>query len=101
MSLELTPFTPLKLLRHADKVEAMLRGSVVYPISVEIDLSNVCNHNCPWCSFSGFRQENWQHFDGSRVLSLLGELADVGVKSITFTGGGEPLVHSQAAEIFQ
>jgi radical SAM protein with 4Fe4S-binding SPASM domain len=35
------------------------------------------------------------------MLSLLGELAAVGVKSITFTGGGEPLVHAQAAEIFQ
>jgi radical SAM protein with 4Fe4S-binding SPASM domain len=98
---ELTPFTPMKLLRHADKVEAMLRGAVVYPISVEIDLSNVCNHNCPWCSFNGFRQENWQHFDGGRVIALLDELAEVGVQSITFTGGGEPLVHKDADAIFQ
>ena len=46
----LTPFTPMKLLRHSDKVEAMLRGDVVYPIGVEIDLSNRCNHHCPWCN---------------------------------------------------
>ena len=99
--MELTPFTPLKLLRHSDKVQRMLAGDVVYPISVEIDLSNVCNHHCPWCSFNGFRQENWTNFDGPRVLSLLEELRDVGVQSVTFTGGGEPLVHKQAAEIFQ
>lgn len=97
----LTPFTPMKLLRHSDKVQAMLRGETVYPIGVEIDLSNVCNHNCPWCNYNGFRQENWVSFDGARVLSLLDELAEVGVKSVTFTGGGEPLVHQQAAEIFQ
>jgi radical SAM protein with 4Fe4S-binding SPASM domain len=96
---ELTPFTPMKLLRHAPKVEAMLRGEVVYPVSVELDLSNICNHGCPWCSFNGFRQENWQHFDTPRILSLLDELAAVGVQSVTFTGGGEPLVHAQAAEI--
>lgn len=97
---ELTPFIPLKLLRHSDRVEAMLRGDVVYPVSVEIDLANICNHGCPWCSFNGFRQENWVKFPGPRVLALIDELADVGVKSITFTGGGEPLVHNQAAEIF-
>jgi radical SAM protein with 4Fe4S-binding SPASM domain len=98
---ELTPFIPLKLLRHSEKVQHMLAGERVYPISVEIDLSNICNHGCPWCSFNGFRQENWKSWDGPRMLSLLGELAEVGVKSITFTGGGEPLVHAQAAEIFQ
>lgn len=99
--MELTPFQPLKLLRHADKVEAMLRGDRVYPISVELDLSNICNHGCPWCNYNGFRQENWKHFEGARVLTLLEELAAVGVESVTFTGGGEPLVHAQAAEIFQ
>lgn len=97
--MELTPFTPLKLLRHAPKVDAMLRGDVVYPISVELDLSNVCNHGCPWCSFNGFRQENWKSFDTPRILALLDELAEVGVQSVTFTGGGEPLVHQHAEAI--
>jgi cyclic pyranopterin phosphate synthase len=99
--LELTPFSPLKLLRHSDKVQQMLAGERVYPISVEIDLSNICNHACPWCNYNGFRQENWKSFPGPRMLSLLEELAICGVQSITFTGGGEPLVHGQAAEIFQ
>jgi MoaA/NifB/PqqE/SkfB family radical SAM enzyme len=99
--MELTPFQPLKLLRHADKVQAMLRGGRTYPISVELDLSNICNHGCPWCSYNGFRQDNWQHFDGVRILTLLDELSACGVQSITFTGGGEPTVHTKAAEIFQ
>ncbi len=97
----ITPFEPLKLLRHAPKVEASLRGSVVYPVSVELDLSNICNHGCPWCSFNGFRQEHWTSFSPPRVLALLGELAECGVQSITFTGGGEPLVHQQAEEVFR
>jgi radical SAM protein with 4Fe4S-binding SPASM domain len=99
--MELTPFIPLKLLKHSDTVQAMLDGKVTYPISVELDLSNICNHGCPWCSYNGFRQENWKSWDRARILSLLEELADVGVKSVTFTGGGEPLVHRNAAEVFQ
>lgn len=103
---ELTPFQPLKLLRHADRVEASLRGDVVYPISVEIDLSNTCPHDCPFCSFGtsvsqGYRQQNWVTFPGPRMLTLLEELAECGVKSVTFTGGGEPLVHKQAPAIFE
>lgn len=43
--MELTPFSPMKLLRHSDKVRAMLDGGIVYPISVELDLSNRCNHS--------------------------------------------------------
>lgn len=99
--MEITPFTPMKLLRHAAQVERMLAGEMVYPISVEIDLENRCNHSCAWCSYNGFRQDNWVTFQEARILSLIDELADVGVKSITFTGGGEPLVHQHAAEVFR
>jgi MoaA/NifB/PqqE/SkfB family radical SAM enzyme len=102
----LSPFTPLKLLRHADKVQAMLRGELVYPVSVEIDLSNTCPHDCPFCSFGtsksqGYRQQNWVQFPTSRAVNLMHELAACGVKAITFTGGGEPLVHRDAAAILE
>lgn len=96
----------MKLLRHSDRVEASLRGDVVFPISVELDLSNVCPHDCPFCSFGtstsgGYRQQNWVTFPYPRVLDLLREVKDCGVQSVTFTGGGEPLVHPHAAECFQ
>jgi len=98
---EITPFLPFKLLRHSGRVVSMLAGEPTFPVSVEIDLSNVCNHGCPWCSFNGFRQENWVTLPGARALTLLDELKECGVESVTFTGGGEPLVHQQAADIFQ
>lgn len=103
---EITPFTPLKLLRHGADVERMLQGEVVYPISVELDLSLTCNHDCPWCSFGtseshGYRQQNWVQFPTPRVKRLLDELWELGTKSLTFTGGGEPLVHRDAAAILE
>lgn len=104
--MELTPFIPLKVLRHSDKIAAMLAGDVVYPVSVELDVSNTCPHDCPFCSFGtsksqGYRQQNWVQLNTSRAVRLMDELADVGVKSITFTGGGEPLVHRDAAAILE
>lgn len=104
--MEVTPFTPMKLLRHRHAVEAMLRGEVTYPISVELDLSNTCPHDCPFCSFGtsasqGYRQQTWVQFPLPRVIRLLEELAEVGTRSVTFTGGGEPLVHRHIAAILE
>lgn len=103
--MDITPFQPQKLLFHSDRVKAMLAGKDVFPVSVELDLSNVCPHDCPFCSFgtsasNGYRQNNWVTFPYPRILDLLGELKSCGVESVTFTGGGEPLVHKMAHHIF-
>jgi cyclic pyranopterin phosphate synthase len=95
------PFNPMKLLAHADRVKAMLAGEPVFPVSVELDLSLKCNHACAWCSFDEFRRDNPINFPTERALSLIDELAECGVKSVTLTGGGEPLVHKSAAAIMQ
>ncbi len=93
------PFNPLKLLAHADRVKAMLDGQPIFPVSVELDLSLRCNHGCAWCSFDGWRQANWISFPEARALTLIDELAECGVLSVTLTGGGEPLVHQGAARV--
>src|SRR5688500_6963417 len=43
------PFNPHKILNHFDRISAFVRGELVYPITVEIDPTNVCNHRCKWC----------------------------------------------------
>ena len=39
-------------------------------------------------------------FDFARACALIPELAQSGVEAITFTGGGEPLMHPKAEQIF-
>jgi cyclic pyranopterin phosphate synthase len=102
----ITPFQSQKLLFHRTRIDAMLRGELVFPVSVEIDLSNVCNHDCPFCSFGtkasqGYRYQNWVTFPYPRITTLLDELKACGVESVTFTGGGEPLMHKQALQVFR
>lgn len=97
----LHPFNPLKLLAHANRASRLLAGEPVFPVSVELDLSLRCNHGCDWCSFDGWRQRNWVNFPTERALTLIDELAECGVRSITLTGGGEPLVHPDAGKVMQ
>lgn len=104
--MEVHPFTPLKLLRHSDRIDAMFNGDITYPISVELDLSNTCPHDCPFCSFGtsqsqGYRQQNWVQFPSPRIFQLIDELAECGVKSVTLTGGGEPLVHREVVAVMR
>jgi radical SAM protein with 4Fe4S-binding SPASM domain len=95
------PFNPMKLLAHRERVKKMLAGEPVFPVSVELDLSLRCNHGCTWCSFDGWRQANWINLPGARALTLIDELADCGVLSVTLTGGGEPLVHNMAPKVME
>lgn len=101
------PFNPSKILWHSAEIKKMLRGEATNaPVSLEWDLSNTCNHGCAFCSFGteesqGYRFQNWQHFPSDRAFSIIPELAAAGVQSITFTGGGEPLMHKDAPKIMQ
>lgn len=82
-----------KIYYYLDQVEKLERGEFVAPISVEIDPSNSCNLNCGFCMFKDWRSNHHEHLDLNTYISLIGELQQMGTRSITFTGGGEPLMN--------
>lgn len=86
-----------KIFFHLERLQSFLRGETVYPISVEMDLSNCCNLKCSWCRFSD--SHNPAIMPYSLAEKILRELAEVGVKSIVYSGGGEPLLNPQFKEI--
>lgn len=62
------------------------------PITCEIDPSNRCQNNCNFCMYADYRQNNAMLELGA-YEDLLEDLKAMGTKSITFTGGGEPLTN--------
>ena len=84
-----------KIYYYLDQVEKLLNGEFVPPVTVEIDPSNKCMLKCNFCMFENYRDCNNQILPWSVYQTLLGDLKDLGTKSITFTGGGEPLTHPQ------
>ncbi|MBI2441964.1 MAG: radical SAM protein [Lentisphaerae bacterium] len=86
-------FNPLKILSHRENVEKIIAGENPPPITCEIDPSNLCNHQCIWCMYEDFKREKPQLIPKETLLRLVKELGGGGVKSLIFTGGGEPLTH--------
>ncbi len=67
------------------------------PFAVLVDLTNSCNLNCPWCidKYARFGKE----IPTKRMLDLLDEFKSMGILSIVYFGGGEPLIHPGINEI--
>lgn len=86
-----------KILRYPEVMAKIQRGERVYPLNIEVDLANTCNLRCRWCAFAYTHDSQQLPYD--LALRVIGECADVGVKALTFTGGGEPTTHPRFAEI--
>lgn len=100
-----------KLAHHSEVVQKRLEGKPTTPVSMEVDLSYVCGDKCDYCHFAfthvkGLRDENG-NFDTKKVMTpeiattVFSKMKDSGVKSVVFSGGGEPLDSPFALEIFK
>lgn len=97
-----------KIFWHLEEINQLKQtGKSNAPINVEIDLTNRCNLGCDWCHFAythtkgplansakpdGFIDVG-DVFDWELLNDVLVQLRQQGVKSITWTGGGEPTLY--------
>ncbi len=87
-----------KLIYHPDTVARWMKGENIYPIELEVGLSNACNHRCIFCAVD-YMEYRPVMLDRSVLCRNLEELAPRGVKSIIYAGEGEPLIHRDAPDI--
>lgn len=81
--------TGLKLWHHQEAMEALRNGKGM-PISCWIAPTDVCNAKCSFCSV-GERVGDVLKF--SEITGFLDQLIPLGLKSVTFSGGGNPLIY--------
>lgn len=91
------PFTVNKVLLHGDRVyEYINTNKTESPVTIEIDLTNKCNNNCPYCT--GNRNSK-EEMDYKFITMILKDAKDIGVRGIVFTGGGEPLLYNRLVDV--
>lgn len=102
-----TPYSNLKIFAHAQQLNDIGEGKRIAPIYVRIKPTNYCNHKCYYCSYAdsvlGLRDSvnRQDQISWEKMKEIVADLADMGVKAVTFSGGGEPLVYPYIIETMQ
>src|SRR5690348_15521495 len=92
-----------KILFHPDAIRDIQQDKSRIPIHFEVDPTNRCNLACEGCHFAYVHEApNLLQTDMSPDLfqKIATDMAENGVKAVTFTGGGEPLFHPKHLELF-
>ena len=106
---------PGKLFRHLDRLNALQAGRIQAPVNVEFDLSNRCSLGCSYCHFAYTHTRGpnvgkqdkpggapgGDLMDGLLAANIVRELEACGVRSITWTGGGEPTLNPHFSRIVE
>ena len=103
-----------KLLYHTDTIAAIKAGKTPPPVNIEIDLSNRCNLACRFCHMA-YTHSRGPHAHTAVKPAVMDDCGDLmqfwlakriideakamGVRSFTWTGGGEPTLHPRFDEI--
>lgn len=82
-----------KLMFHPEHLIALRTGARPFPVTCEIDLTNLCNHDCYFCVVKEARETHKTSLETPVIMNAITQLKELGMKGIAFTGGGEPLVH--------
>jgi len=89
-----------KLAFHGEKLKALSKNEVTAPLYVRIKPINACDHECSYCSYIPDNNcpvsETINYKDKipkEKILEILEDFKEVGVKAVTYSGGGEPLIY--------
>ena len=102
-----TYFSPLKFLHFKDHLEGLEKVKIVAPVDIRVKPTNHCNHNCWNCAYRvdnldlGDEMVEKNSIPAERMLSLAHEFVSLGVKAVTFSGGGEPLLYKPLREVIE
>lgn len=99
-----TPYSNLKIFAHAQALEDIGMGRRIAPIYIRIKPTNYCNHKCYYCSYAdselGLRDSvnKQDQIPWEKMQEIVADISGMGVKAVTFSGGGEPLVYPYIVE---
>lgn len=96
---ELHRFNSLKILAYSDKLRAVARDEMPFPIDWHVYPSNRCNHSCEFCLFiQNGEQENGAQLSREQLLCYVDDAGRLGGTLVHFSGGGEPLLNKHTLE---
>lgn len=92
-------YSTMKIFSHPDVVEKINKKERVAPLLIQLMWQNLCNHDCEFCSYRRSGNKNNELFNDrqfisrEKMLEILENCKEIGVKAIEITGGGEPSIY--------
>jgi MoaA/NifB/PqqE/SkfB family radical SAM enzyme len=94
-------YTRMKIFHFREKLESLQRdsGVILPPVNVRVKPTNSCNHNCCYCAYRSEKLQLGQDMDQKdlipreKMLEIVDDLAGMGVRAVTFSGGGDPFCY--------
>jgi len=81
---------PIKIFKNLDLISAILNHKVIKPIHIQLNPTNKCNLSCSFCSCS--ERDRSLQLSKERLNKIFTSFSILGCRSVTITGGGEPLM---------
>lgn len=88
----------ISVVSYLQSVDWGSKGSAA-PFIVELDPTSRCNLACPDCISGNLL--NKDEIPTDRLLRLVDELIDSGIKGVILIGGGEPMMHPAIGDVIQ
>ncbi|MBI9109609.1 radical SAM protein [Maridesulfovibrio ferrireducens] len=102
-------YTNLKIFHYQDKLDSLPREAEqsTAPIHIRIKPTNICNHNCSYCAYRASDMQLGKDMvikdkiPAKKMAEIVEDIIEMGVKAVTFSGGGEPFCYPHLAETAQ
>lgn len=100
-------YSDKKIIWFPEKMKSFKDDFVKPPIYVRIKPLNRCNHKCFFCvynyDYSGMHDnvKTQDILSKDKIVEILDDFKDMGVKAVTYSGGGEPLLHPDIIDILK
>lgn len=91
-------YTRMKAFHYKDKIDSLPRENpeILPPVHVRIKPTNVCAHSCWYCAYKvddlqlGQDMVTRDSIPLEKMLEIIDDLDEMGVRAVTFSGGGDP-----------
>ena len=96
-------YSKLKPFRFPDRLEALAAGRTGSPVHIRVKPINACNDSCWYCAYRadglelGSLMDQRDRLSDAKLAELAEDFIAMGVRAVTFSGGGEPLLHPKTA----
>ncbi len=99
-------YTGMKIFHFKDKLDSLpaAHQGILPPLHVRIKPTNVCAHKCRYCAYRmdslqlGRDMEERDTIARDKMLEILDDLIEMGVRAVTFSGGGDPFYYPHLTE---